>query len=148
MENIKNGLLHNKQAITNRVNDSLGSLFTKDDVKAIIENIYNDSLAIIETHYNTSQNNAQSTINHLGIVQVLEDVLDGFGSRIDGGMVEITNESFSIDYSNEVRLDEYEVDVSGYNGEIISNFKDALSEYSLASSISERISQTQSEVSA
>ena len=134
MENIKNSLQNIKEEKINLVRNSLASLFTKDDVRAIIQNIYNDALAVIDAERSEVVNNG--SLNHSKIIQVLEDVMDNVGRSVDNDLVQLNNLSFSIDYSNEVRLDEYDVELSDYNRELLCHFKEAL------------LQETESEVSA
>lgn len=108
----------------NKVDESLGSLFTKDDVKNIIKR-HNDELIdqfnnyfadVVKALTETKEEEEVVPALPEDIKQTIKDNLksileDAFGDMYLKDYVEICDESFEIDYRNQVCLDSYELDV-------------------------------------
>lgn len=97
--------------LSQQVDDSLGSLFTKDDVKKVLEIYQNKiTLMISETQLPELDEVKQGTIDfkklEYGLSEVLETVLD---NNVCGSDFEIENTSFTLNYDNRVELEDYEI---------------------------------------
>ena len=114
--NITNSLLNLKENKISQVRASLGSLFTKDDVVSIIENLFTDiDDVLIEQTSETETNTINFDVVNNAINTAIRDY--DFESEIT-----IDNPRFSIDYSNCIELDSYDVDI--HKGELITHISD------------------------
>jgi hypothetical protein len=117
--NVTNALLNVKANKINQVNDSLGSLFTKDDVKNIIEKLFNDIDDVLIEQTSETETN---TLSKEVVLKIVSDSIDDMDSDYYKQCAELDNLEFSIGYSNQVELDSYdlEFDVTRLKRELLS----------------------------
>jgi hypothetical protein len=107
----------------NKVDESLGSLFTKDDVKNIIKR-HNDELIDQFNNYFADVVKALTDIKQEEVVPALpEDIKNTINENLKRFIeeaiedihgtdyIEVTDENFEIDYRNQVCLESYELDI-------------------------------------
>jgi hypothetical protein len=104
--NVTNALLNVKANKINQVNESLGSLFTKDDVKNIIEKLFNEIDDVLIEQTSETETNVSKDV----FLKMVSDALDSIDSDYYLECTMLENQTFTINYSNEVELDNYDVD--------------------------------------
>jgi hypothetical protein len=103
--NVTTALLNLKANKLNQVNESLGSLFTKDDVKNIIEKLFNEIDDVLIEQTSETETNVSKEV----VLKLVSDALDDISDDFYKDCSEIDNQQFSINYSNEVELEEYDL---------------------------------------
>ena len=107
-----------KQEVIAKVQDSLGSLFTKDDVVNCIN-------LVEEPKVESQPTDFQAVLNL--IKDRVVNVVNEF-SWDDSDNIDITDTSFRIDYDNRVELDSFDVDASAQRREMIDQLRDLFNE--------------------
>ena len=107
-----------KENVIQKVQDSLGSLFTKDDVINCINMVEAPKVETQPTDF-------QAVLNL--IKDRIIDAIDGYDFD-DASNIEISNESFEISYGNTIRLDDFEVNGFEQKRNILDLIRDAFSE--------------------
>ena len=107
-----------KENVIQKVQDSLGSLFTKDDVINCINMVEAPKVETQPTDF-------QAVLNL--IKDRIIDAIDGYDFD-DASNIEISNESFEISYGNTIRLDDFEVNGYEQKRNILDLIRDAFSE--------------------
>jgi len=107
-----------KQEVIQKVQDSLGSLFTKDDVV--------NCLNLVEAPKVESQPTDFQAVLNL-IKDRIIDAIDGYDFN-DASSIEISNESFEIRYNNTIELDDFEIDAYEQKRNVLDLIKDAFSD--------------------
>jgi hypothetical protein len=108
-----------KQEVIAKVQDSLGSLFTKDDVVNTL-NMVSEEPKVEESK--------QDFIAILNLVRdKIIDVLDCYDFD-DASNFEISNESFEISYGNTIKLDDFEVNAYEQKRNVLDLIKDAITD--------------------
>jgi hypothetical protein len=108
-----------KEEVIVKVQESLGSLFTKDDVVNAI-NMVEEPKVVEESK--------QDFIAILNLVRDrIIDALDCYDFD-DASNFEISNESFEIDYGNTIKLDDFEVNAYEQKRNILDLIKDAITD--------------------
>ncbi len=105
-----------KQEVIARVQDSLGSLFTKDDVINCLNMVVEEKPKVEET-----KADFKAILNL--IKNKIEETIDNFDFN-DSDNFDITEFEFDIRYGNQIEVDSYEVDARQQK----SNLLDAISE--------------------
>jgi hypothetical protein len=105
-----------KQEVIARVQDSLGSLFTKDDVINCLNMVVEEKPKVEET-----KADFEAILNL--IKNRIEETIDNFDFN-DSDNFDITEFEFDIRYGNQIEVDSYEVDARQQK----SNLLDAISE--------------------
>jgi len=105
--NITNSLLNLKENKISQVRASLGSLFTKDDVVSIIENLFTDIDDVLIEQTSETETN---TITKEVVLKLVSDAIDDISNDFYRDCSEIDNQEFCINYSNQVELDSYDLD--------------------------------------
>ncbi len=108
-----------KEEVIVKVQESLGSLFTKDDVVNAINMV--EAPKVVEE-------SKQDFIAILNLVRDrIIDALDCYDFD-DASNFEISNESFEIDYGNTIKLDDFEVNAYEQKRNILDLIKDAITD--------------------
>jgi hypothetical protein len=108
-----------KQEVISQVQNSLGSLFTKDDVVNCL------NMVVEESKVETQPTDFQAVLNL--IKDRVVNVVNEF-SWDDSDNIDITDTSFRIDYDNRVELDSFDVDASAQRREMIDQLRDLFNE--------------------
>ena len=102
MSNTINSLQTLNETINTQVDSSLGSLFTKDDVKNVINGLFEKVYDIL---------NEEVAMPTQSIDESFFDAIKYAVDNMDANdFYRIDNPRFSIDYGNELSLDDYDVD--------------------------------------
>ena len=108
-----------KEQVIQKVQDSLGSLFTKDDVVNAINMVEEPKVA---------EEPKQDFIAILNLVRdKIIDALDCYDFD-DANNFEISNESFEIDYGNTIKLDDFEISAYEQKRNILDLIRDAITD--------------------
>ena len=115
MEKTTNALQTLNTEINTQVDASLGSLFTKDDVKSVINSLFEKVFDIIN-----DIEPQQVSINHEVVLEMVSNALDDLDNDTYFECSELDNLKFQIDYSNQVEMEHYDLDFN------VSKFKNYL----------------------
>ena len=107
-----------KENVIQKVQDSLGSLFTKDDVINCINMVEEPKVENQPTDF-------QAVLNL--IKERVMNIVEEF-SWDDSSYIEITDTSFRIDYDNRVALDSFDVDASAQRREMKDQLRELFNE--------------------
>jgi len=105
MEKTTNALNTLQAEINTKIEESLGSLFTRDDAKWIVSHLFEKVFDII----NDIEPQQVSTINLDVVNNAIQNAISDYDFENE---VTIDNPRFCIDYSNCVELDTYDIDIS------------------------------------
>lgn len=111
------------QALNNELNTqvdaSLGSLFTKDDVMNIINSLF------VKVYDIQNDDVPTTSVDNDAIYDAIRVAVDNIDAN---EFFKIENPIFSIDYGNELQLDDYDIDFSStsFANEIIESVKESL----------------------
>jgi len=103
MEKTTNALNTLHTEINTKVDASLGSLFTKDDVKNVVLHLFEKVFDII----NDIEPQQVSNINLDVVNDAITNAIDSYDFENE---ITIDNPRFTIDYSNCVEIDTYDID--------------------------------------
>lgn len=109
-----------KEEVISQVQNSLGSLFTKDDVVKCINMVVEQPTEVIKLKYPSREWLAK--IKH----RVLQRILDTDFN--DSDMFDISEFEFGIKYGNTIEIDSYEVDACALKVYIENEIEEAFSE--------------------
>ena len=112
-----------KQEVIQKVQDSLGSLFTKDDVVNCINLV--EEPKVESPKVESQPTDFQAVLNL--IKDRIIDAIDSYDFD-DASNIEISNESFEISYGNTIRLDDFEVNGYEQKRNVLDLIRDAFSE--------------------
>lgn len=109
-----------KQDVIVKVQESLGSLFTKDDVV--------NCLNLVSEQPKVAEEPKQDFIAILNLVRdKIIDVLDCYDFD-DSNNFEISNESFTIRYDNQVELDSFDISADEQKRNVLDLIRDAITD--------------------
>lgn len=109
-----------KQEVIAKVQDSLGSLFTKDDVV--------NCLNLVSEEPKVAEEPKEDFIAILNLVRdKIIDVIDCYDFD-DSNNFEISNESFTIRYDNQVELDSFDISADEQKRNILDLIRDAITD--------------------
>jgi hypothetical protein len=109
-----------KQDVIVKVQESLGSLFTKDDVI--------NCLNLVSEQPKVAEEPKQDFIAILNLVRdKIIDILDCYDFD-DANNFEISNESFTIRYDNQVELDSFDISADEQKRNVLALIKDAITD--------------------
>ena len=114
MEKTTNALQTLHTEINTKVDASLGSLFTKDDVKNVVLHLFEKVFDIIN-----DIEPQQGSINLDVVNNAIKTAISDYDFENE---ITIDNPRFSIDYSNSVELDSYDVDI--HRGDLFTHISD------------------------
>lgn len=106
-----NNVTENYEIVTHQVDESLGSLFTKDDVKKVLD-IYRSRIRqfISETELPVIEETPQGNIDFSKLKEGLSEILsDALDNNVSSSDFEVDNQCFTINYNNQVELEDYEI---------------------------------------
>ena len=109
-----------KEEVISQVQNSLGSLFTKDDVVKCINMVVEEPTEVIKPKYPSREWLAK--IKH----RVLQRIMDTDFN--DSDMFDISDFEFDIKYGNQIEVDSYEVDACSLKTYIENEIEEAFSE--------------------
>jgi hypothetical protein len=115
--NITNSLLNLKENKISQVRASLGSLFTKDDVVSIIDDLFADIDNVLIEQTSPEVTNG---ITKEVVLKIVSDAIDDIDSSFWKDCSEVDDCEFSLNY-NEVQLDDYSLsfDTSSIKREVL-----------------------------
>ena len=113
-----------KEQVIVKVQESLGSLFTKDDVVNAINMV--EEPKVVETPKVESQATDFESILNLIKDRIIETINDY--DFDDASNIEISNESFRIGSGNTIEIDDFEVSAYEQKRNILDLIKDAFSD--------------------
>jgi len=109
-----------KQEVIARVQDSLGSLFTKDDVINCLNMVVEEKPKVEET-----KADFKAILNL--IKNRIEETIDNFDFN-DSDNFDITEFEFDIRYGNQIEVDSYEVDAHQQKRNLLDTILEAFNE--------------------
>jgi hypothetical protein len=102
MEKTTNALQSLNSEINTKIESSLGSLFTKDDVKSVVSSLFEKVFDILN-----DVEPQQGSINLDAVNDAIRNAVQSFSFDDD---ITIDNPRFSVDYSNTIEIDSYEIE--------------------------------------
>jgi hypothetical protein len=109
-----------KQEVIQKVQDSLGSLFTKDDVVNCLNMVVEEKPKVEET-----KADFKAILNL--IKNRIEETIDNFDFN-DSDNFDITEFEFDIRYGNQIEVDSYEVDAHQQKRNLLDTILEAFNE--------------------
>ena len=111
----------NIDAITKIVVDSYPSIYSKKDVIKLLEMLKLEDAFLIEDE------SKQVCREHLAILELLDEMKDKIKNQIDCYEPDLDNYDLKMDYSNEVTIESYEVDMKPLTrdvNELVNSFRE------------------------